>query len=277
MTEPETGLRLTCPAEAENVAVVRHALAGLAETAGMDEAGVADLKTIVTEACMNVVVHAYPEGGPIQVEATPSDSGLTVVVQDFGVGIRPRAELQHPSLRLGLPLIAALSASFEIAGGLDRGTRITMRVPLSSNGGPPVPGPDPEVSRAPDATALTVSDPDLLAPVLARVVGALAARRDLTIDRLSDAVLLTDAISAAAPQAFGGGQVRLQLADGSEGIDLRVGPMEEGSGARIRDALKLPAVGGTLESLADEVSIDSLVDGEYLIMRIGSRTQPPAG
>ena len=47
------------PARAENVAVVRHALAGLAEEIGMDEAGIADLKTVVTEACMNVVAHAY--------------------------------------------------------------------------------------------------------------------------------------------------------------------------------------------------------------------------
>ena len=42
--------------------MVRHALAGLAEEIGMDETGVADLKTVVTEACMNVVVHAYPTG-----------------------------------------------------------------------------------------------------------------------------------------------------------------------------------------------------------------------
>jgi serine/threonine-protein kinase RsbW len=272
MNDAENGIRLTCPAETENVAVVRHALAGLAEAAGMDESGIADLKTIVTEACMNVVVHAYGESGPMQVEASPADTELTVVVQDYGVGIRPKAELDRPSLRLGLPLIAALSGSFEIAGGLDRGTRITMSVPFSSNGGSKVPGSDPDREHPPDATAITVSDPDLLAPVLARVVGALAARRDLTIDRLSDAVLLTDAISAAAPRAFDDGQVRLQLTDTKAGISLKLGPMEKGSGERIREALTLPAVGGTLESLADEVSVDSLDDGEYLSLRIGSRT-----
>ncbi len=272
MSDAPSGIRLTCPAETENVVVVRHALAGLAEAAGMDDSGIADLKTIVTEACMNVVVHAYGESGPMQVEATPAEAGLTVVVQDFGVGIRPKAELDRPSLRLGLPLIAALSASFEIAGGLDRGTRITMHVPFSSNGEPKVPGPDPDLDRPADATSITVSDPDLLAPVLARVVGALAARRDLTIDRLSDAVLLTDAISAAAPRAFEGGQVRLQLNDTEKGISLKLGPMEKGSGERIREALALPAVGGTLESLADEVSVDPLEDGEYLDLRMGSRT-----
>ena len=62
INEKPTGLQIRLPAKAENVAVVRHALAGLAEEIGMDEAGVADLKTVVTEACMNVVVHAYPDG-----------------------------------------------------------------------------------------------------------------------------------------------------------------------------------------------------------------------
>ena len=53
------GLQMVLPAKSENVAVIRHALAGLAEEIGMDEPGLADLKTVVTEACMNVVVHAY--------------------------------------------------------------------------------------------------------------------------------------------------------------------------------------------------------------------------
>jgi anti-sigma regulatory factor (Ser/Thr protein kinase) len=48
--EDRSGLQLTVPAKADNVAVVRHALAGLAERLGMDEAGIADLKTVVTEA-----------------------------------------------------------------------------------------------------------------------------------------------------------------------------------------------------------------------------------
>ena len=124
------------PAKAENVAVVRHALAGLAEEIGMDEAGIADLKTVVTEACMNVVAHAYGgEAGPLTVEANPDSrwasrwSSATRVV-----GIRPQADVDDPSLRLGLSLIAALSSSFAISGGLDRGTEVSMRVPLHGGG-----------------------------------------------------------------------------------------------------------------------------------------------
>jgi anti-sigma regulatory factor (Ser/Thr protein kinase) len=108
---------MSLPARAENVAVVRHALAGLAERLGMDEGSLADLKTVVTEACMNVVVHAYAgvEPGPLEVEALSDGDGdgLTVVIRDHGSGIRPRPDLEgRQSLRIGLTLIAALSSSF---------------------------------------------------------------------------------------------------------------------------------------------------------------------
>jgi anti-sigma regulatory factor (Ser/Thr protein kinase) len=73
MSESEV-LQITLPARTENVAVVRHALAGLAESLGMEDERIGDLKTIVTEACMNVVVHAYRgEPGPLSVEASPDN------------------------------------------------------------------------------------------------------------------------------------------------------------------------------------------------------------
>src|SRR5664279_4627703 len=131
-TDDRSGLQMALPARAENVAVVRHALAGLGERLGMDDASVADLKTVVTEAAMNVVVHAYPDGevGLLSVDAVAEDAGLTVEVRDHGMGIRPRPDIDRPSLRIGLTLIAALSSSFEISGGVGRGTVIRMHLPL---------------------------------------------------------------------------------------------------------------------------------------------------
>ena len=46
-------MRLVLPARPENVGLVRHTVAGLAEAAGMDEAGVADVRAVVTEACVH--------------------------------------------------------------------------------------------------------------------------------------------------------------------------------------------------------------------------------
>lgn len=259
------------PAKSENVAVIRHALAGLAEEIGMDEPGLADLKTVVTEACMNVVLHAYDgEPGPLDVEAHPDDGGLTVVVRDEGGGIRPQADAGRDSLRLGLSLIAALSSSFSISGGLNRGTEVVMRVPLKG-GGADGNGDVEEVRRRPaPRTELVIDRSQLLAPVLARVVAALAARRDLSIDRVSDAVLVTDAIAAEAPKRFVDGRVRLGLDESEGGIALRLGPMEAGAATGIRKDLEVPEVGGSLEKLADELSVEESSDGEYLVIRFAA-------
>jgi serine/threonine-protein kinase RsbW len=267
MSEKPKGLQIKLPAKAENVAVVRHTLAGLAEQVGMDETGVADLKTVVTEACMNVVVHAYPDGsGPLTIEADPDSEGLTVTVRDSGSGISPQADSERASLKLGLSLIAALSSSFSISGGLNRGTEVTMRLPFSG-GGADGDGSVAEVSVDVDATELTVARAELLEPVLARLVGALAARRDLSVERVSDAVLVTDAIADAAPDRFADGCVRLGLGESDRGLELRLGPMEEGAAGEIRKRLELPEVGGSLEGLVDEVGVEESSEGDYLIVR----------
>jgi serine/threonine-protein kinase RsbW len=269
--ERPKGLQIMLPAKPENVAVIRHALAGLAEEIGMDEPGLADLKTVVTEACMNVVVHAYQgRPGPLNVEAEPDDSGLTVVVRDEGVGIRPQAESERDSLRLGLSLIAALSSSFSISGGLDRGTEITMRVPLRGGGADGRGDPVEMRPQTEGRTELVVDRSELLAPILARIVGALAARRDLSVERVSDVVLVTDAIAAAAPERFADGRVRLGLDEGERGIGVRLGPMEAGAAGRIREQLELPDVGGSLEKLVDELAVEEGGDGEYLLIRFAA-------
>jgi serine/threonine-protein kinase RsbW len=274
-SEKPRGLEMSLPARAENVAVVRHALAGLAEEIGMDAPGVADLKTVVTEACMNVVVHAYEgEAGPLNVEAEPDSEGLTVIVRDSGVGIHPRPEAESSSLRLGFSLIAALSSSFSFSGGLGRGTEVEMHLPLqgggAEEGGPPAP-----IVTSSDATEIVVGRSELLGPVLARIVGALAARRDLPLDQVSDAVLVTDAIADAAPGRFANGTVKLALADTQDGLELRLGPMANGGAEEIRRALDVPDVGGSLEALADDLSVEGAKDGDYLAIRFSSPAPAP--
>lgn len=268
ISEKPEGLHMRLPARAENVAVVRHALAGLAEQIGMDEAGVADLKTVVTEACMNVVVHAYPDGpGPLLVKADPDTGGLTVTVSDSGSGISPQAESERSSLKLGLSLIAALSSSFSISGGLDRGTEVMMRLPLRG-GDANSDGHEPRLlPESTPGTEIAIGRSELLEPVLARMVGALAARRALPVDRVSDAVLISDAIAEAAPGRFADGCVRLGLGESDDGLELRLGPMEKGAAGEIRSELEVPEMGGSLEALADELAVEESDDGDYLIVR----------
>jgi serine/threonine-protein kinase RsbW len=119
-------LELKLPARAENVAVVRHAFGGFAEVLRVDEQTLADIKLAVTEACTNVVIHAYEADdlGELEVDATIDDGRLMVVIRDRGRGIVPRPD--SPGLGLGLPLIATLAESLEL--GTDETDQTEVRM-----------------------------------------------------------------------------------------------------------------------------------------------------
>jgi serine/threonine-protein kinase RsbW len=119
-------IRLTLPARAENVALVRHVVGALAEAVHLSPALVEDVKLAVTEACTNVVRHAYAgREGALEVEVDPAQhERLTVVVTDRGKGLRPNPDSDGPGL--GLPLIAALTTQFDIEHEPDRGSRVSM-------------------------------------------------------------------------------------------------------------------------------------------------------
>jgi serine/threonine-protein kinase RsbW len=126
----EPDLLLSLPARAENVAVVRHAFGGLGDVLGLPEQMLSDIKLAVTEACTNVVVHAYPDrdDGPLGVQATLNERMLTIVVIDEGRGVLPRAD--SPGLGLGLPLIATLAESLELGTGDNHQTEVRMTFDL---------------------------------------------------------------------------------------------------------------------------------------------------
>ncbi len=262
-------LELTLPATAENVIVVRQAIAGVAEALGLGPQRIADLKTVVTEACNNVVLHAYEDAaGPLQVTAEPREDELVIEVADQGHGFRPRANDGDASLGLGLPLIAALSDSFEITGGAGRGSRTRIRFGYSPqearpNGIPTVTPQELEIALEPGV---------LVKPVLARVIGALAARAEFSVDRLADTVLLGDAVSASEGGEFSDGRVGIAIKDGSGTLQVRVGPLVEGAGDRLLSEMDVPGA-GSLRRLATtmEVTRGETTDGqaaEFLVFEV---------
>ena len=119
-------VRLTLPARPENVAVVRHVLGAFAEALRLPDPVIEDMRLAVTEACTNVVRHAYADGepGPVEILIRPVDDVLQVVVSDRGRGLGPSDDTAGPGL--GLPLIAALAHSLEIEPASDAGSRLRM-------------------------------------------------------------------------------------------------------------------------------------------------------
>ena len=135
---PPAEVVLNMPARAEGVGVVRQALAGMADALDFDPTVLADMKMAVTEACTNVVVHAYDEeSGQLEVQMLAGEDDLTIVVRDYGTGIQPKpARTEPPALGLGLPLIAALSDAFELKGSAGQGTEVRMTFRYARDGDP---------------------------------------------------------------------------------------------------------------------------------------------
>jgi serine/threonine-protein kinase RsbW len=124
----ESDIRLVVPARAENVAVIRHVLGAFAEAVGLPDGVTEDMRLAVTEACTNVVRHAYHDGdGPIHVVVRPSGDVLEVIVSDRGRGIGPSPDSAGPGL--GLPLIAALADSLQFERSPGAGSRLVMSFP----------------------------------------------------------------------------------------------------------------------------------------------------
>jgi serine/threonine-protein kinase RsbW len=122
----ETDVKLTLPARPENVAVIRHVLGAFAEALLLPDGLVEDLRLAVTEACTNVVRHAYPPGspGPVEISIRPDEDTVSVVVGDHGRGIGTSSDTSGPGL--GLPLIAAIADAVELQPVPGGGSRVAM-------------------------------------------------------------------------------------------------------------------------------------------------------
>jgi len=130
-TRPD--LELTVPARAENVSVVRHVLGALGDALAVEGDILHDVRLAVSEACANVVVHAYAEtDGLLEVSVRPTpDRMLEIVVRDHGRGMGPRTD--SPGLGVGLPLIAALTTALEIGTASDGATEVRMTFALDAS------------------------------------------------------------------------------------------------------------------------------------------------
>ena len=105
--------RASFPALPDSVSGARWSLIGWLRTCQADDWHLDDVALAVTEACTNVVLHAYRDQPPglIDVHAVIADHELTVSVLDDGVGMTPRPD--SPGLGLGLPLISTLTEAAE--------------------------------------------------------------------------------------------------------------------------------------------------------------------
>jgi hypothetical protein len=120
------------------------------------------------------------------------------------------------------------------------------------------------------AGRLRVRSPELGAPVLERIVMALAARVDLPVDRIADAQLVIEALVETVARRSPDGVLDVVLGAGPAGVDLSVGPLPAGAAALVVADSTLPGVGVVLDRLVDQWGVEPLdAGGEALRLTIG--------
>ncbi len=251
-------VRVVLPNRAENVAVVRQALTGIADAMRLDDGLLSDIKTAVSEACNNVVLHAYDgREGPLEVYVCPADDELDVVVRDEGQGIQPNPPEPDAGVQgVGLSLIQALTDHVEFRGAAGEGTEVRMGFRASGvvDRAAPEEIEDPVDPPSGDLV-VSVAAGALAAPVLGRVNAMMAARASFSVDRLADVVLISDAIAAHAPALIVGRHIHVSIDTAQRAVDLRVGPLEPGGGDRLVTASALGGMPAVLDQLADDVTV----------------------
>jgi serine/threonine-protein kinase RsbW len=267
---------LTLSNQPDNVLVVRETLSGMAETVGVDGVDLNDIRTAVTEACNNVVLHAYEGGeGPLQVEVYLSADRVEVVVRDHGTGIMPHIRSgEEEALGIGLSIIQALAPRVEFKDVDGGGTEVRMEfstptahalASLARNGFQP---PDVAGEQLATTTGLAVGPDTLARKVLPRVLCVLAARAHFTTDRISDAELVADALVSEAFVPSAGEHLNVSVTVEPRSLAMRVGPLDSGSAERVIASSLGGGVGPVIEKLTDDRRVAAHGPSEMLELRL---------
>jgi serine/threonine-protein kinase RsbW len=271
LTDESPAVRLELDSRPETLTLVRGVLAGVAELIGLDPELLDDLKTAVSEACNNVVMHAYEgDTGPLIVRMYIDPEAIEVVVLDHGSGLPPLAPADETIRGVGLSVIRALAERAEFHAVPDGGTEVRMSFAGQRDGKPLFhlpsrPGPD---DHEPDwltgDAVVSLSPISLLAGVLGRVARALAARARFSLDRFSDVYLVTDAIAAHAGRAANGSRMSFAISTDTQRLELTIGPFTAGSGEQLSHQAPDYSAASALTMLSDELEVRRDDGGEVL-------------
>ena len=124
-------VKITFPSRSVNEGFARSALSAFAAQADPTLDELADVKTAVSEAVTNCIVHAYANTiGPITLTAALYEDGtLRVAVADKGCGIPDVSKAMEPLFTtggLGFAVMESFMDSVKVRSAPGKGTRVTL-------------------------------------------------------------------------------------------------------------------------------------------------------
>jgi len=254
----------------QTLTIVRGMLSGLAELLEMDPELLDDLKTSVSEACNNVVLHAYDqEPGPMEIRVFADQDALRVTVSDEGVGLTGLAAGGDTAHGIGVSVIEALTREARFAPREGGGTEVTMVFAAERDGVPLFTAPGAAEAELPLAPALdgeievSLSPVSLLSGVLGRLARTLAAGAHFSLDRFSDVYLVTDTLAAHASRSAATNRVLARISAGERRLHIQLGPFRPGAGAMLT-ATEGDRIHSPLALLADEIEVRETAAGELV-------------
>jgi serine/threonine-protein kinase RsbW len=271
MAEGST-VRLRLESRPQTLTIVRGMLGGVAEFLSIDPELLDDLKTSVSEACNNVVLHAYGgEPGPMEVGLFVTPEQFSVRVSDEGVGMPAPPPAGDVSQGIGLSVIRALTEDVQFSSAPGGGTEVRMDFSVRRDGrklfeAPPTATGDTDLTPSAEGDGeviVSLSPVTLLPGVLGRLARTLAATAHFSLDRFSDVYLVTDTLAAHAAAAAEGQRIEARLAAEDRRLELIVGPFRKGTGSRL-DVQAADHAASPLVLLSDQVSVQEAGDAELL-------------
>ena len=133
----ENYMILEFPSKSSNEAFARSAVACFAAQMDPTLEELGDIRTAVSEAVTNCIVHAYPDGfGTVTLRCRMlKDNVLDIVIKDKGIGIPDLDAARRPSFTtggadrsgMGFTIMESFMTSFEVSSQPGKGTTVHMR------------------------------------------------------------------------------------------------------------------------------------------------------
>ena len=141
----ENQVSLTFPSRSANEGFARTAAACFAAQLDPTLEEVNDIKTVVSEAVTNAIVHAYPDSlGRIDLKLRlREEHSLEIVVKDWGVGIPDVEQARAPLFTtgneersgMGFTIMESFMDSLKVRSTPGKGTTVTMRRKIARRAG----------------------------------------------------------------------------------------------------------------------------------------------